>query len=337
MENLNAFLQKQHIVPQGDIIMGKVRDPDTKVFSQWFNGDRFVYTKAIQEALPRFAYISDHMVRIYHDGQPDPEDQLCTNCFQTSHTRRKCSNQPACKGCRQSSHVFGDPSCPAKLLSQENVRLVQGNNDPLSNFWEEPVKVFGFEFPSGDNAYHYDHALRVGDEAAMKRLEISTSAKDAKIVSKTIKYHPMWSTQRVDVMWQVLQAKSQQSHTSRRHLRESGDKILAHSVQGDYIWGTGLNNVDTLSTANTSWLGRNVHGQMLKQLRNSLLPETSSTTESTEHQQLPQHGTMSAPPSPRTTAPMQFHPNTETLYEHHQLDSTGITHVDNHKPPKPNG
>ena len=74
-------------------------------------GNRLMTIKTPKEPLPRFVNISDFKAKIFHAGQPNNKDLVCSNCQEKGHTRIVCRNKTKCSVCfKVDQHVTSD--CP---------------------------------------------------------------------------------------------------------------------------------------------------------------------------------------------------------------------------------
>ena len=182
---LSRYLESQGVHPTTDFQQGKIRDPTSHKLSEWFNGDVIIYSRPLRTPLPRYAYVADKTIRIFHNGQAAPE-KLCTRCFSKQHTRGQCRNSAVCVRCRNPDKAPGHDDCVAMLQQpSDGVHAVYGADDPLSAFYNCDLKVFGRNFTSAEHAYQYTKAIRTGHPQTAERILNTRQAIAAKQINRT--------------------------------------------------------------------------------------------------------------------------------------------------------
>ena len=137
--------------------------------------------------LPRVAYVSDTKVRMFHPGQDPPTDKLCTRCYSTEHFKSRCTNPISCPQCRKPEHT-GDETCEAALKEpHENVRVIQGKDDVLSNFYPCNISIYGIQAKSAEHAYQYSKAVCRGDIDVANKIKDAPNAFTAKCQASYLK------------------------------------------------------------------------------------------------------------------------------------------------------
>ena len=267
---LKDFLVSHGAKLTSEITLSKYRDPVTKELLEWYNGDRIAYAESFEAPLPRMAEIASSRVMIFHDGQQQASAKLCTNCYQQDHFRKQCKSPAACRACRKPGHSAGDLVCEARLEKpREDLRTISGTEDPLSNFYQAEIDVFGIKAKTAEHAYQYSKAIRRGDADTAKSILEAKTPLAAKRTAQTLKHDPNWASQKEEVMSMVLKAKANQVEAFTEALLASGDDTLVETVN-DIYWGSGFNAEDTKRTKEEFWLGKNRLGTMLKDIRSKI-------------------------------------------------------------------
>ncbi len=117
----------------------------------------------------------------------------------------------------------------------------------LSNFSAFSIKWQGHRFPTSEHAYHWEkfdpgtkdeHGLFVRD-----RILTAESAHVAFKMAEAWKpvRRPEWESVKVDIMRDILRAKSAQHEYVRRKLLATGDRTLIENSWRDDFWGWGPN------------------------------------------------------------------------------------------------
>lgn len=148
--------------------------------------------------------------------------------------------------------------------------IVHGHADPLSNMYGFTFKFFHpSPFKSVEHGYHYYRAV---DQSNFKLAELIRSAPNSFEAKKLSKQLGSSSNREVDVelMEELLLAKSEQCASFRRALRNSGSSPLIHSTYpSDTFWASGLHFRDR----NSRFPGKNMFGVLLTKVRSVLRPE----------------------------------------------------------------
>ena len=108
------MLNKFNLSFTSDLKYEKIRHPETHKMIGILNGNRFIYAKALPQGtfLPRSSNCAGLKCFIYHYGQPsNKRTPYCTQCWEDSHIKRDCPNNPRCKVCKAEGHKPGDPEC----------------------------------------------------------------------------------------------------------------------------------------------------------------------------------------------------------------------------------
>lgn len=79
-----------------------------------------------------------------------------------------------------------------------------------------------------------------------------------------------WDEVAVKVMTTVVYAKFLHNENLRQKLLDTGDRLLIEAESGDRTWSTGLGIVQTKSTMPSSWPGRNLLGEILMDVRDTI-------------------------------------------------------------------
>ncbi len=245
------FLKDKNVNLKTDIRYCCIRSGITGKLTNYKNGDRYIWAEGpITPPLNRRVRIGRFRCRIYHD------DQVV---------------KPKCKSCGAFNHVSGDKDCP-HYKDNSNVTPFAGFNNPLSNFYmpDEEMEIFGRNVKSAEHAWAYRKATENGlQDTAEQILEAEHAGKVFRI-SRSIdsKITPGWDAFNLDIMENIITEKLQQCEVFREALRETGQKLLAHSVP-DKFWGSGLSDNLTLNTDPKHWPGSNEMGNLLMKVRDT--------------------------------------------------------------------
>ena len=122
---------------------------------------------------------------------------------------------------------------------------------------------------TAEKAYQMKKASFYGDQEVFNRLKTCLNAKECKEIGKRVTETAEWMDQRVDIMRQILKAKSDQCSTYRKKLLNCKGSIV-EAVAGELFWSAGLVEDDLRKTPREKWPGQNVLGQLHMELRDEL-------------------------------------------------------------------
>ena len=117
-----------------------------------------------------------------------------------------------------------------------------------------------------------------------QKIQESQHAGEAKRQSKEIaddETRLKWEMENKQIMTDLLKAKSEQCQQFRDALIESKEKILAEATPSK-LWATGLSPFITHNCSPSYWLGQNLLGAMLMDLRQELLEKNTNVADSME-------------------------------------------------------
>lgn len=278
---LEDYLKREGVTLASKITYARARDPTTHQLSNWFNGDRVVFTKEIKNALPRFIQIANFTCRIFHEGQ-ETKPVLCTNCFQTNHTRSQCKLPAACKACKKPGHSPGTEPCEAYQSKPAKQTIIQDQNDPLSNTYECEIKHMGLTFNSAEQCYQYAKAIQRGQPDVANQILKSPTPQLAKSKVKLLKYSKTWTNdEKTNLMKHILEAKAAQVPEFKEALLKTARQTIVFADRHEYDWANGLTPTETSYTQKKNWPGKNLLGRLLEDLRVALSTHSSSRKAST--------------------------------------------------------
>ena len=246
---LELYLERKQVQITSPIKYCNVMQPDG-TWSQFFNGDRYVYARApIFPVLPRSDRIGNDRFRIIHKSQQD-----------------------CCKSCRRLGHKWGDSTCPA-LLDEENANIAfRGYRNPLSNMWSCNIPYKGINFKTLEHAYQWQKAISLNKPEVADKICNAYHGGMAKGIADNLLPEDdvkTWSesSEAMEVMKELLEIKYHNNIGFMCNLQSTGETVLAEATSDQY-WASGI--TDPKVAARTSpeyWSGRNHLGKLLMDLR----------------------------------------------------------------------
>ena len=157
----------------------------------------------------------------------------------------------------------------AQATLDQEVEYFKGYKYILSNFYHSQLIIDGVTYNCAEKSYQMKKASFCGDNEVFNRLKTCINAKECREIGKRVNETAEWLDQRVDVMRQILKAKSEQCTTYRKKLLNCKGSIV-EAVAGELFWSAGLDEDDLRKTPRERWPGQNVLGQLHMELRDEL-------------------------------------------------------------------
>ncbi|MFD0204919.1 MULTISPECIES: NADAR family protein [Saccharothrix] len=139
----------------------------------------------------------------------------------------------------------------------------------LSQWWESPFTVDGHTFRTAEHFMMHGKALLFGDEDIARRVLAAATPGEAKSLGRRVRgfAEDTWVANRLDVVVRGNLAKFGAHDGARRFLLGTGDRVLVEASPLDRIWGIGLAADDPRAADPASWLGLNLLGEALMEVR----------------------------------------------------------------------
>ena len=152
-------------------------------------------------------------------------------------------------------------------------------------FWKEEsvfsqwhlrnMKVDGITFTCCEQYMMYQKAKLFNDDEVAKQIIRTTSQKTMKSLGRKVKNFDttIWEQNRERIVYEGNYAKFTQHDDLRKTLLENTTSEYVEASPYDNIWGIGLEKTDPRAKDRSKWLGLNLLGRILTQLRDDLLAE----------------------------------------------------------------
>jgi ribA/ribD-fused uncharacterized protein len=128
----------------------------------------------------------------------------------------------------------------------------------LSNFYPRPFLFNGRMYATAEHAFQ---AAKCVDEGEAERVRQAASPAAAKRIGRRVRLRPDWDDARIGAMRAVLAAKFADPELRARLVATGDAELVEENTWGDRFWGR------------SRGVGRNVLGQLLMELRDSLRTE----------------------------------------------------------------
>lgn len=147
----------------------------------------------------------------------------------------------------------------------------------LSQWYKSPFAVDGVRFETAEQYMMYRKALLFGDDETAQRVLRSNTPADAKALGRLVRGfdEAMWEGHRMEIVIAGNVAKFSQAAHLRSFLLSTQDQILVEASPVDRIWGIGLAADHRDAQDPSRWLGPNLLGFALMDVRQNLRDRSS--------------------------------------------------------------
>jgi len=145
---------------------------------------------------------------------------------------------------------------------------------PLSQWFPSPFHdpSLSLDFANAEQYMMLHKALTFGDQEIAHKIMATDSPSKAKALGRRVKNYDdwVWSNKRYNVVLAGNVMKFSQNDYLKDILLVTKDIVLVESNQHDKIWGAGLSAEDTRIFDPSKWLGQNLLGKVLMEVRSKL-------------------------------------------------------------------
>jgi ribA/ribD-fused uncharacterized protein len=142
----------------------------------------------------------------------------------------------------------------------------------LSQWWPAAFTVDGLVYPSAEHFMMAAKALLSDDTERAAQIRAAPHPGAAKKLGRQVRgfQEERWAAHRFDVVVAGNMAKFGQHPDLREFLLGTGDRVLVEASPRDRIWGIGLAADDERAASPHQWLGQNLLGFALMEVRHRL-------------------------------------------------------------------
>jgi ribA/ribD-fused uncharacterized protein len=142
----------------------------------------------------------------------------------------------------------------------------------LSQWYEAPFTVDGRTYPTAEHFMMAGKALLFGDEDTAGRVGAARTPGEAKALGRQVRGfdEDTWVANRLDIVVRGNLAKFGAHDDLRAYLVGTGDRVLVEASPLDRVWGIGLAADDERAADPGTWLGLNLLGEALMEVRDRL-------------------------------------------------------------------
>jgi ribA/ribD-fused uncharacterized protein len=148
----------------------------------------------------------------------------------------------------------------------------------LSQWWPAAFTVDGLVYRSAEHFMMAAKALLSGDAETAARIRQAPHPGAAKALGRQVRgfCEQVWAERRFEVVVAGNLAKFGQHPDLGKFLLDTGDRVLVEASPQDRIWGIGLAADDDRATVPEQWLGLNLLGFALMEVRHRLLTQAGT-------------------------------------------------------------
>jgi ribA/ribD-fused uncharacterized protein len=139
------------------------------------------------------------------------------------------------------------------VFPMEVIDQFRGPHRFLSDFYQSPIELWGFVFPTAEHAFQ---AAKTDDSNARQRIAVAALPAEAKALGRRVELKPGWDEMRTRVMARVLTAKFAQHPELMADLDATGNaELIEGNTWCDQFWGS-CTCRRHVSVPGQNWLGR---------------------------------------------------------------------------------
>ncbi|WP_434450306.1 NADAR family protein [Lentzea sp. E54] len=145
-------------------------------------------------------------------------------------------------------------------------------NGCLSQWWPCSFVADGQQFASAEHYMMWRKALLFDDTTVAERVLAARTPAEAKALGRQVSdfSSEVWDSSRLEIVVEGNLAKFGQNPPLRSYLVGTGSRILVEASPQDRVWGIGLVASDPRAADPASWLGLNLLGEALMEVRSRL-------------------------------------------------------------------
>lgn len=143
---------------------------------------------------------------------------------------------------------------------------------PLSNFDQCEFKIDFAKYNCSEQYYMAKKAAFHSDWITHAQIMRTDDPKEQKKFGRKVHgFDPsMWDLVKYEIMLRGLYGKFYQNEAYKTYLLQTDGKILVEASPFDKVWGVGLSMNDDKILDEKNWLGRNLLGKALMEVRQSI-------------------------------------------------------------------
>jgi ribA/ribD-fused uncharacterized protein len=147
------------------------------------------------------------------------------------------------------------------------------NRSPFSNWFMRDFRMDGILFNCAEQAMMYEKAMLFNDqERAMMILMEKFPSKQKALGRQVVGFdNEVWVSNREPIVKRILHEKFSQNEDLLVELLKTEGRTLVEASPVDNIWGIGLAEDDDRARDRSNWLGLNLLGKLLTEVRSGFM------------------------------------------------------------------
>lgn len=139
----------------------------------------------------------------------------------------------------------------------------------FSQWYEAPFVIDGERYPTAEHFMMAEKAALFGDRETRAQVLRASSPGAAKALGRQVRGfdEAVWTEKRFSIVVRANEAKFSQNPELLQFLKNTGSRVLVEASPVDKIWGIGLAQDDERAKDPNAWLGLNLLGFALMQVR----------------------------------------------------------------------
>lgn len=164
------------------------------------------------------------------------------------------------------------------MAEQREMYFFFGSGHPFSNWYMRDFMVKGIRFCCNEQVMMYSKAILFGDHETARKIMATSSPWNHKSLGRQVKGFKgdVWNEKRVSIVRAGALAKFRQHEDICQILLDTRGKELVEAAPNDRIWGVGLDEHSPAIKHRKLWLGLNLLGQLLEEVREIIYEERLS-------------------------------------------------------------
>lgn len=162
-------------------------------------------------------------------------------------------------------------------MSEEKFTFFFREESPFSQWHRASFVLDGQTFNCCEQAMMYKKAVLFGDLESASLILRSTKPYEQKMLGRKVKgfVERIWKENCKNIVYEINHAKFTQNPGLLKQLMDTQGTTLAEASPYDRVWGIGLKANDPRAKVRSQWLGTNLLGEILTQLREDLVKNES--------------------------------------------------------------
>ena len=164
------------------------------------------------------------------------------------------------------------PPIAPQYIIMSKFTFFWNNRTPFSNWYPSVFIWNGIRFTRGEQYMMFRKAMLFGELDIADQILATDNPAKQKDLGREVKNYDddKWAAVRFDIMVEGLYEKFNQNPQLKKALLDTEGTELVEANPNDRIWGIGLTENDPRALSKETWLGQNLLGKVLDEVRRRL-------------------------------------------------------------------